>query len=765
MQVRGREEECARIEAALGSGLVVFGEPGAGKSVLLAVAARAALAAGFEVVGGRVAAHDRRREYRTFRVLLGMPEAGHDELVARLRLTRPVLVLDDVHHLDPGSAEVLAEIRPEVPAIVSTVDKGAGLELGPLPEKAVIALAEDLLGMRAGPGLRRLLKAAGGNPGLAVAMVQALRPGLTLSRGSADTATARMPDAVGDMVDQRLAPLPESTFEALRLAAILGARFTVADVAAAMDQPLINAVRALGPAMEARLVSDKDSGLSFAHGVVRQRVLGRMSTSVRRALHIHVADALDAREAPISRIAVHLAEGAEPGDFQAVKRLRAAAKRVGLYSATSAAALAARAVETAGVEYPERTELRAELTLLRLAAGDVEGARQSFPGTRGPLGEVAALHLGVAVEPGTDPWPVATAALIRAQAGEPRPVVVTGTEDAQATALVARAWAHVAAGELDEAIVAAGQATELESWCADLLAPQIPIAAAHLQADRFVAAKQALEAGIANGTGKLADHHEALAMVGFLAGEWDEISPSDAIRARVAIARNQLTEAVSLLGDGDSNLHWWSRALLFEAEGKDPARAARTAWETTPKLHSFFGNWGMAVDLARLTRDPSIVDWLTTRNAAAAAHAQGLLDQDFGLLDEAIEAYRATPRVYELARACEARQTKDSLLEAIKIYRSLGAVRDEARCTATARAAGFSVLRRRPPRPSGQGLDLLTPAETAIAQCVAEGLSNPRIAAKLYISRYTTETHLKHIFAKLGVSGRTELAAIVLSSR
>ena len=40
-----------------------------------------------------------------------------------------------------------------------------------------------------------------------------------------------------------------------------------------------------------------------------------------------------------------------------------------------------------------------------------------------------------------------------------------------------------------------------------------------------------------------------------------------------------------------------------------------------------------------------------------------------------------------------------------------------------------------------------------------EGLNNPQIGAKLYMSRSTVKTHLSHAFAKVGVANRTELAA------
>ena len=46
-----------------------------------------------------------------------------------------------------------------------------------------------------------------------------------------------------------------------------------------------------------------------------------------------------------------------------------------------------------------------------------------------------------------------------------------------------------------------------------------------------------------------------------------------------------------------------------------------------------------------------------------------------------------------------------------------------------------------------------------MAAAVAEGLSNPQIAARMFISRRTVTTHLTSIFRKLGISARAELAA------
>jgi len=95
----------------------------------------------------------------------------------------------------------------------------------------------------------------------------------------------------------------------------------------------------------------------------------------------------------------------------------------------------------------------------------------------------------------------------------------------------------------------------------------------------------------------------------------------------------------------------------------------------------------------------------------------------------------------------------------------LGALRDLARAEAVLRKTGIRRGRRGPRDRPRVGWRSLTPAEQTIATLVAQGLSNPQIGDRLYVSRRTVQAHLAHVFAKLDITSRAQLAAAVAQNR
>ena len=74
-------------------------------------------------------------------------------------------------------------------------------------------------------------------------------------------------------------------------------------------------------------------------------------------------------------------------------------------------------------------------------------------------------------------------------------------------------------------------------------------------------------------------------------------------------------------------------------------------------------------------------------------------------------------------------------------------------------AAAYARRARGERKRPAHGWASLTPTEQQVVALVSEGLTNPQIAERLLMGRATVKTHLEHIFTKLGIRSRAQLAA------
>ena len=155
-----------------------------------------------------------------------------------------------------------------------------------------------------------------------------------------------------------------------------------------------------------------------------------------------------------------------------------------------------------------------------------------------------------------------------------------------------------------------------------------------------------------------------------------------------------------------------------------------------------------------------------------ALRCQGLVHGDVEAMLEAVALARRAPLLVEHAGACEdaarvlARvgrrdEAAALLIEAWERYEQAGAGAWAGRVRGELRALGIRPGPRGPRRAPDGGWESLTRTERAVSRLVAEGLTNGAVARQLYISPHTVNTHLRHVFAKLGVSNRVTLATVV----
>ncbi|MBV9381563.1 MAG: hypothetical protein JO242_12935, partial [Streptosporangiaceae bacterium] len=237
-------------------------------------------------------------------------------------------------------------------------------------------------------------------------------------------------------------------------------------------------------------------------------------------------------------------------------------------------------------------------------------------------------------------------------------------------------------------------------------------------------------------------------------------------RTETLLARAQFVEAVTgpetavqLLGEVYAGLAAHRHVLAGEPTAS--AWLARTALAA--------GNYELATGVARvadeIARDNPAIEVVKV----AAAHCGGLVGRDPVRLARAAAGHRdpwARASASEdlgnvLAGTAHTRDAVTHLDRALEGYGQTGAARDLARVRRRLRRLG---VRRRhwvaAQRPA-VGWASLTETEKITSRLAAQGLSNPQIAERMYVSVHTVAFHLRQVFRKLGISSRVELGRLV----
>ena len=225
----------------------------------------------------------------------------------------------------------------------------------------------------------------------------------------------------------------------------------------------------------------------------------------------------------------------------------------------------------------------------------------------------------------------------------------------------------------------------------------------------------------------------------------------------------------------------WANTVLMNGLGRyeEALAAAVEASEHTPEL--FIASWALSelIEAATRTENAELARGALTRlaehtEACDTDWALGIHARSRALLSEgeaaersyreAIDRLGRTRLRPDLARAHllygewlrrdgRRKDAREQLRRAHELFVTIGMEAFAERAQGELLATGERVRTR-----TAETRDELTPQERQIARLARDGLSNPEIGARLFLSPRTVEWHLRKVFAKLGIRSRHELA-------
>jgi len=308
-----------------------------------------------------------------------------------------------------------------------------------------------------------------------------------------------------------------------------------------------------------------------------------------------------------------------------------------------------------------------------------------------------------------------------------------------ARALWGLSWVEFWAGHWELAAEHAAGAYDIAiQYGLEVAQDHLPIAVIAVHRGRLDLAREHSERALELAMGQFALHPpQHIAVLGLVAlWSGDAASAADLL--------GQANRQAAALGWGEPSVRWWSSdyaEVLLEYGRIEDAVRVIDVWEA---------------DAARLTREWVLAHVVRCRGLVAAA--VGDVPRAMDLLEQAVAEHQRVGDPLGRARALLAmglvkrrarqkRPAREAIEAAVEVFETLGAACWAARARAELGHVGGRS------REGG-----LSAAEVRVAALVAEGRTNQEVAAALFLGERTVASHLTHIYAKLGVRSRTELA-------
>ena len=316
----------------------------------------------------------------------------------------------------------------------------------------------------------------------------------------------------------------------------------------------------------------------------------------------------------------------------------------------------------------------------------------------------------------------------------------TGALSELPLALTSRAYFHLFAGELGPAAALAHEFGAVREATGIALAPYVALGVAAFRGDEATA-RTLIDATIADVTRRGEG-------VGITIAQWSNAVLNNGL-GRYGEALAAARDACGY-EDDVSSLLWAAPELIEAAVRTGDAGAAARGYAVLAELTSACGtDWGLGVRARSRA--------LLSEGAEAEA-----------LYREAVTRLGRTRLRIDLARAHllygewlrrERRRgdAREQLRPASEMFQAMGLAGFAERAGRELRSTGETARRR---VPDGRHQEL-TAQEALIAGLARDGLSNPEIGTRLFISAHTVQYHLRKIFAKLGIASRSQLSGVL----